>query len=335
MKRRQINSDWLGITQQQLDLLLIAYDISSNSTVVSASTLLVEYQKRSGRALKQQNLFIQLKKLLKLGLLKRVNRSDYHINISCIKELMVEKRKELKEQLVSFEAFNSDLENKLKSAALTQHKPVACYLQAEEYISTITQLLNSCRKFYADSVFPNVSYTPALYSGISRSDFVNVQHERCIKLRKLQIYYLTDLNIALTFRRAVKVFSWDLKKAFTECLEVINNLCRLLEHPKLDIRYLEVLPGPHMFVFEADKPLEIILSLRGSIVSKAALPFKQERDPYGGVSIYSPEIALEARQIYLNSFRSALKLNSKKGMDIIEQVRLTLRQLYEEAQKQV
>ncbi len=328
-----IDSDWLGITKQQLELLLIAYDLGAGTTAVSAANMLSEYEKRNARPLKRQNLFTQLKQLLELGLLNRLGHSDYQVNAKRIRELMTQKRKELKDRFSAFEHFAGDLENKLKDAASKQSRPVARYLTPDQYMKTIADLLTTCRKYYADSPFPNLCYTSSLFEGISRRAFVSNQIERCIELRKMHIYYLTDLNISLAFRRAMRIFGGDAERAASECNKVIDNLLTLVRHPFLDMRYMEVLPGPHMYIFETDQPREVILSLRGSIVSRAAIPFKEERDPYGGVSLYSPEIAREARQIYLSSFNKAIKLNSKQGKKVIENIRGVVEKLYEEARK--
>jgi len=78
---------------------------------------------------------------------------------------------------------------------------------------------------------------------------------------------------------------------------------------------------------------DLILSLRGSNVPKGLNTVSGSRDPYGGVHVISPEVASQAKKVYMNSFNEAIKLNSILGKQIIEQVKQNLSNLYNEFKK--
>ncbi|MBN1156278.1 hypothetical protein JXA85_01555 [Candidatus Woesearchaeota archaeon] len=324
-----IKPEWLGLTKQQLDLLLTVYELELNKIPVRASNIVSEYENRFNKKIQRQNLFSQLKPLLKVGAVEKKEKATYGINKNKIKSILDSRKNSLNDEMKNLSDFSKDLEKKFKKIITKPSKPIVTYLEPDLYMETIAALLNKANAYYADSPFPNITYTDSLFEGMNREKFVLNQRNNCFTLKKLKIHYITDLNIDLTFRRALKIFNNDGKRAYLECKQVIENLEKQIKEPNLDVRYLEVLPGPHMYIFEYDEPRDLILSLRGSIVPKGVNRTRGSRDPYGGVHIISETIFSQAKSIYLDSFNQAIKLNSARGRGIIEQVNEHLRKLYE------
>ncbi len=328
-----IISGWLGLTQQQFDILTIVYDLKLNKVPIKAGNILSEYKNRFGKDLQRQNFFSQLKPLLNLGILEKRERAAYEINKDRIKSILDGRKRELEKESGELNQFSDDIDLKFKEIITEPSKPIVTYLTPDLYIETIASLLNKAKIYYADSPFPNISYTEKMFKGIGREKFVLNQRINCFDNKKLNILYLTNLCIDLTFRRALKVFNNNRKLAYLECKKIIENLKKQVKEPNLDMRYLEILPGPHMYIFEYEQPRDLILSLRGSNVPKGFKLISSSREPYGGVHIISTEIATQVKNVYMSTFQQAIKLNSSEGKEIIENVENNLEELYKQYKK--
>ena len=102
-----IRPEWLGLTKQQFDILMIIYDLKINNIPIKAGNVLAEYKNRFGKELQRQNFFNQLKILLDLGIVEKREKATYGLNKEKIKSILDEKKKELNSELVTFDKFSN------------------------------------------------------------------------------------------------------------------------------------------------------------------------------------------------------------------------------------
>lgn len=325
-----IKPEWLNLTEQQLNILFTIYELGGKNRDIKVRNIITEYENMFHSNLKRQNLFSQLKVLIQKGLIKRDNKFSYLVSTESMRDVLT-KNKEIKEmEITNFNKFLKNFDNEFNSIL---NIPKVSYLDYQVYIETISNLINQSLVMYADSPFPNISYNHSLYRLLNREKFVDSMKLNCFKLKKLKIYYLTNLVIDLTFRRCLRVFKSEIK-AYRECHNAIDRLQKQVKlFPKLDIRYMEILPGPHMYVFENDKAHNIILSLRGSNAPRGIKEIEGFHDPYGGIHIISHQITNEAKKLFLNSFNKATPLKGKKGSTLFDQTRVNLDALYQQVKK--
>ena len=302
---------WMDITQQQYQLLMVVKRLQLQGESSTPKNIIKEYHRLCGKTISRPNLFNQINPLLKRNLISKVERGLYQLNILQIKNFLEQKKKKEKEKLSGFNKFTINLESELSKIASTPGKPVIEYVPSRDFFTRISESIMKAKKWYADSPYPNITYPYALTRKISRTDFFDAQWTRSMKEKTLDSYYLTNLRIDFVYYRALKAFGRK-SRALRECEIALARMDEINEiEDKIHMRYIDPLPGPHMYIFEfeKDKPQELFLCLRGSNVGREK--YIEYKDPYGGVRIISPEIATQAKETYTHSFKHAKSLKGK------------------------
>ncbi|MFH1836235.1 MAG: hypothetical protein ABH851_08615 [Methanobacteriota archaeon] len=320
-------SRWLEITNQQYELLMVIKSLQLRNQQPTPKNIIEEYRRLHGNTISRPNLFNQINPLLKRNLIKKIERGTYVLESASISSLLKDRQKKERESLSSLESFTKNLDSELSQIASKPGKPIVEYISPTKFFSHIAQSISKANSWYADSPFPNVCYPYALARKISRTDFVDAQWDRSIREKTLESYYLTNIRIDFVYYRALKAFGKK-SRAKKECEIALKRMEEITEaEDKIHMRYLDPLPGPHMYIFEYEKdnPQELFLSLRGSNVgTQEYIEFK---DPYGGVRIISPDIASQAKETYMTSFKQAKTLKGAFKEKIIEEKKQELKKL--------
>jgi len=302
---------WLGLTPQQYELLLAVKNLQLRGTNPTPKSIVDEYLRFYGRRISRPNLFNQLNPLIKGGFVVKVAPGVYELDMQSIKGFLAERTKEGEKRLRLMRRFSENVDKELEKLSSKSGKPIVEYIPPSQLFTRIAESLLKAKNWYADSPFPNIAYPYALARKIARTDFVEAQWLKAFKERTLDIYYLTDLRIDFVFFRAQKAFG-KRSRALRECqiaLERAGEICELYDN--LHMRYMEPLPGPHMYVYEyeAGRPEELYLCLRGASVGPKE--YLEHKDPYGGVRIISEDIATQALETYTASFKHAVPLRGR------------------------
>ena len=178
-----IKPGWLELTKQQFDILMIIYDLKINKIPIKAGNIISEYNNRFNKELQRQNFFNQLTALLDSGMVEKREKATYEINKDKIKQLLDNKKKEMTKELERLDDFSNSTEEKFRQIITAPSKPIVTYLDPNLYIETIASLLNKSKACYADSPFPNITYTDKLSKGVSREKFVFNQRNNCFVVK--------------------------------------------------------------------------------------------------------------------------------------------------------
>jgi hypothetical protein len=321
-----IKHEWLNLTEQQFNLFTIVYELNIKKKASKVKNIIFEYRNKFHTEIKRQNLFNQLKILIDKNLIRRNSEFSYFIVKDGIKSRLAENKDKKEKELDEFNNLLNGWESTFDSVLSI---PKVSYLDPANYTETMSTLINQSSVLLADSPFPNICYEYSFYKNLDRKEFIESMKLNCFKLKTLKICYLTNLVIDLTFRRCLRLFKSPLI-AYRRCQHSIDRLEKQVRiFPNLDIRYVEVLPGPHMYVFKNGEYRDVILSLRGSNVQLGLKDIEGTGDPYGGIHVSSQQIAEEASKIFMNTFEKAIPLKRKKGAELFKKTRENLDKLYE------
>ena len=320
---------WLEITNQQYELLMAIKSLQQSNQKATPKSIIAEYNRLHGNTITRPNLFNQINPLLKRNFIKKIERGNYALETASISNFLKEKQKVERHELTSLELFTKNLYSELSEIASKPGKPIVEFIPPKKFFSHIAKSISRAQAWYADSPFPNISYSYALARKITRTDFLDAQWDRSIREKTLESHYLTNIRIDFVYYRALKAFGKK-SRARRECEIALKRMDEITEsEEKIKMRYLNPLPGPHMYIFEYEKdnPQELFLSLRGSNVGTQE--YIEIKDPYGGVRIISPDITSQAKETYMTSFKRAKPIKGAYKKKILAEKKQELKKLTE------
>ncbi|MBU4406290.1 MAG: hypothetical protein KKB24_01760 [Candidatus Altiarchaeota archaeon] len=310
-------SESLGLTSQQFGILLGIYKLESEGKTASPREINKEYSRTHGKGIQRSNFFSQMKVLQDRGLIKRGRRASYTVEFENIRNILSGKRENLQRELEEFDKISARTEEYFRKIAFESTRPVVHYMEHDELYRRIVKALKGCERVYASIDFPTIAYTYALADGINRKSYLEMIWDRCFKKERLEVNYLTPLDIDLPFNHAFRVYG-DPKMAYKECSIVIEQLENQVDsHDKLDVRYLKKPHGMDVLIPEDKEPLEFFLFTRD-----------EHKDIVGGIHMRSPETALSAKNSFMRDFEYAEQVKGEKGKAIIKNLRKEFEQKY-------
>jgi len=308
---------WLGITDQQFEILLSIYKLEARGEKTTPRNIEREYLNTYGRVPQRSNLFGQIRQLLGKNLITKERQGLYFVNFDVMYTMLQDRKDRFIEELNEFNRVSERVKDYFKRAALQTTKHRVEYLNHNELYDALAESIKDVDRFYASANFPTIFYTYPLAAGIGRSNYTDMVWRRCFKKGELNVLYLTTLNIDFPFNHAFRVYG-DPKKAYKECVIIIDQLWNQIEtHDNLDIRYLKEPHGMDVFIPERYGPREFFIFTRD-----------EYRNIIGGIRIRSPETAISAKQMFMRDFEYAEQLRGKKGEEIIGNIKKELEEKY-------
>jgi len=309
--------DALGMTSQQFGVLLTIYKMESEGVLTNPKSINSEYSRIYSTEIQRSNFFRQLKKLQDKGFIERKRRAHYFVNFENIRKILSAERDKLQHELEEFGKISVRTEEYFRKIAFESARPVVHYLEHDELYKRISNSLKDSSRVYASIDFPTIAYSYALADGIGRKGYLETVWDKCFKKEKLEVSYLTTLDIDIPFNHAFRVYG-DPKLAYNECNIVIEQLENQVEsHDNLDVRYLKEPHGMDVLIPEEKESLEFFLFTRD-----------EHRDIIGGIHIRSPETALNAKNSFMWDFEYAERVRGEKGKMIIKNLRKEFEEKY-------
>lgn len=319
----QIKSEWLGMTEQQLQILLSAYAIELDGEEITPSNILSRFQIKYQHTLRRQNLFTQMKPLLEKNILIRLDRKKYEVNVEAIQTELSKHKNLVSGELITLNKLSKQLDKELEEIISQKTKPKAMYLEEEEFMAQIgNHISHSTDVFIYAAPFPNISYTNKVMASLGRKKFYEAIKE-IKKSSKPAIHYISPLIVELPYRRALKVFR-NSKKAKSETIKMINNLRYLAsEKENVEILYWKYAVGSPLFILKGPRIGGVYLSLKGSEVTAHHLP-SNFKNAFPGVCINSKEIAQRAIESYNSFSKESTPLDTPEGEVVLDDVKKQL-----------
>lgn len=308
---------WLDITEQQYEILHCIYTLEGKREEVNPTNILNEYLKNHGKKIQTSNLFPLLKTLMEKGLAVKKEKARYSINLEGIEKQITRNQRDLQKELDDQKNVVEHLDRYFALISKRETQPIVKYYGYKEGFEKIAELLKTSNNYSLVSTFPNITWTPNLAYGQGVGIYVTTLQDRCLKEKKLDITYITSLEVDLLYRRLLKIHG-ERKLAYTECEVILNKIKPLLEDNKnLDLRYLENPMGFFIAIPEREKPLDFFIFLRDAA-----------REIVGSIYIRSGDIAEHAKQQLMTENEKAVSLRDSQGKKIVERKKKELKQIY-------
>ena len=306
---------WLGLTPQQFDVLYVVFSIQRDGGVASPSLIKDYYFRFKDGVLQKPNLFSILRLLVRRGLLARVGKGRYEVSISGVRGVLQDRKVEFQEKLDELELFSSEVEELFLQFSSRYQKPVVDYLDYNGFFNKVEDYAKISNQMCISGRFANILYDSSLLDVMERGSCYKSMWELCVK-GKLEITYLTSLEIEYIWSHSLKHFKSP-NLAFDKCMNTIALIGDKIHSNHLKVFYTKNLQGLHLIIPERKEPEAFLMYLRDSF-----------GEIIGGVYIKSRDTALRAKKMFMNECDKAVDLNSKKGGQVLKDLKRDLKQKF-------
>jgi hypothetical protein len=307
---------WLGLTQQQYDIVKIVYRLRNRGAQPSPKNIQKEYRTEYNKYLMKPNLFNILRMLQSKKIVRKSAHAEYSLDQAGIMETLVESKKRLLQDVDDLDRTHDQVDQFFREITYRKEQPDIQYLEGDELYSALAELVEKSSVFSVIADFPTISYGREMTHTLQRETYAESLWQ-ALKNKKTRIVYLTPLNMDLLFNHAVKTFG-DPKLAYQECVSVIDRLKTQMEtHKNLDVRYVDVPQGIDMAVAQQKEPTEFIMFTRD-----------EHDEIQGGIRIRSHKTAANALRAFQHAFDQASPLNSPQGKQLLQKIKQSIRLKY-------
>ncbi|MCD6523303.1 MAG: hypothetical protein J7K68_06215 [Candidatus Diapherotrites archaeon] len=286
-------SKWLGITEQQLEIIKAVQKLQLNNEKTTPKRIEEQYKKTTGKHIQKPNLFNQLRTLVEKGILSRTDSAEYIISYNNIKYEILKTKQILSDEIKEIEKANLDIESFMRKISSTPLRPILRYYNESEFYDELAKLIQSADAFYCTTKFPAVTFASIINEG--GWDYYKVLYKRAIIDKDLEVFYLTDFTVKnlLHFVKMLRK-----KDAARPIVTRLSNV--LKECPNIHINYVPNMYGMDIAMPEQGFPKTFFVMIRDS-------------DMYttGGLYIDSPEIATDVKGLFLRNFEKGKPVTSR------------------------
>lgn len=293
---------WLGITKQQMDILSTIIELQKKSKEVSPKDIISEYNRKYNKHLQKPNVFVQMRYLMELGIVKRISAGKYNVDSAAIMSQIKNKKTSLLAEVKAIDL----AEDKVSDLSFLEEekKPIVNYFGQDDTFALLADMISRANNFYMSTSFPGVSFTYPMYSygkstkyWLALNDFLKDGKE---------MYYITTLDATIPFWFAFNALN-DKKRAVSEALATFENFRNQIKNFKnyhIGLVSFPFEPGQTILP-EEDYPRRIVTLIRDP-----------RRRVLGGISIESKSISAEYKKMFLAEFENSTKV-TKSNVDAI------------------
>lgn len=307
---------WLDTTDQQFQILKTIYRLEDVETKTMPKDITREYAKTNKKTILKPNLFNILKTLLQKKLIKKDLTRGYRVDYDGIRETLEKHKEKLGREEEELKKAQAKTEEYFRKN-LPKAYPLVEYYEQKELYPKMAESLKEAEKTHIVANFPVIAYTKELTYGLGREEYAEAMWQRCFKEKKLQVNYLTDLNLDALFNHAFRIHG-DPKIAYQECQAMLSRLeTQVKTNEKLDVRHSDNPHGLDVAIIEQKEPIEVYIFIRD-----------EHGEITGGTRIKSKQTAINALQQYNRAYEYAEKLNTPDGQKTIQNLKTQLKQKY-------
>lgn len=309
-------SGWLGLTGQEFRILKVIYRLEDSGDA-SPGQVVKLFERLYGGRLYKSNLFATLRDMQALGIISKRGRGSYCVDFGGIQKFLEVKKTGLERELDDFSRVCEDTEEYFRRYIERPSTPRVEYLDYESLYARLTGSVNSCRVYNEVCSFPLLCYTPYLADSLGRGSLYQSLWKKCVTGKKIQVNYLTDLNVDYLFNQCFRTHG-DPKTAYKEASSILNQVETLAHRcDNLQIRVLDEAYGMDSAIPEHEKPVEFYLFTRD-----------EHQDIMGATYIRSHDSARDARKMFIHSFEYAEDITGNRGEAILKEMHKTLEEKY-------
>jgi len=182
---------------------------------------------------------------------------------------------------------------------------------------SMSQTLKDASRFQVVTSIPNIILSRQIATGLHRETYNEALYKRAVKNKKLELQYLTDLNIDHLFNTCFRLLG-EPKLAYREAQATLDRIDPLLkQNPNIQIRYHEDPHGLDIAVKTTQHPQEFILFIKD-----------EHGTIEGGLKINSAETSRNAHQMFTRGYQYATALTETQGQKQTKKIKQKLKQKY-------
>ncbi|MBI4095657.1 MAG: hypothetical protein HY438_02240 [DPANN group archaeon] len=280
----------LGLTEQQLDILK---GIDRTSTLGKSRPKDIEqaYKTLTGKLIQKSNMFAQLREL-QLGEFVIKTNSFYYVNKNKIKQVLLEKKKILGNEVSKCEALTKNIDNFFKSGS---EPTILRCLNKEQLFEHNLKVLRDAEILCKIGDMPNVLQSDIYKQNLGSHEYSRILIEKCSK-GQFTAKYIVSLRPEKTFLRLFSKIK-DKKRTYELTAICYDNLIKLLTIPNLQFRYLSIEFGTFNLAI-GPTMASLQLPLRTSVYELA-----------GGIIIENKDICESYNTMFDKLYESAQPIN--------------------------
>ncbi len=320
--------DWLGITNQQFEILMSIYNLNKDGDKSNPKSIEKAYSKMTGKMIQTPNLFGQLKFLVKLRLVGKREAANYVVDIDGIKNAVEAKKEQYTKKIDEADAVERKIDGYLSGLHAIEAKPLIDTIDVSELFLSLGMELQRASVYYSTGRFPTVFYTPGIVKARQKVEkfdtlakYVDILWERALRKKELKIFSLTNLQVEYAFGFVYEAYG-DADLALEECKAALQNVRRIIALPNVDARFVDYSHGVNMLMTEIDDPKTCYLYMRGGRYRTRCW-----------LKVDSYDIALNNKMTFVDIFNDGTKLTSKKGQLHLAEQEKKLQEVYAQHKK--
>ncbi len=307
---------WLGLTQQQFDVVKVIYRVRNRGVVSSPKVVQREYRTEHGKLIIKPNLFNILRVLQEKGVVRRVAQGEYALDHEGISNVMDGARVRLEGEREELDKTSGQVDQFFREVTYSREHPDVNYLEGKELYVALADAASKSLVFWATVDFPWTAYSPELAHAAGASRFVEALQQKLVD-KKSSVNLLTTLSTESLFNHGFSAHG-DPKDAYSEILNTVDHLAtQVSSSGNLDVRYSDVPAGLDIAIAETQQPNEFILLIRD-----------EHNDIRSGIRVRSHKTAANALQSIQKVFSQALRLKSPQGKAILKGVKSDIQRKY-------
>ncbi|MBI5158619.1 hypothetical protein HY992_00690 [Candidatus Micrarchaeota archaeon] len=320
--------DWLGITNQQFEILMSIYNLNKDSEKSNPKSIEKAYAVLTGKMIQTPNLFSQLKFLIKLGLVGRRESANYVVDVDGITNAIESKKDSHLRKVEEAEAVTRKVSGFLSGMHAIEAKPLIETMDVDGLFHSLGSELQRASVYYSTGRFPTIFYTPGIVKARQKVEkfdslarYVDGLWERTLRRKELKILSLTNMQIEYAFGWVLDAYN-DADLALEECKAALQNVKRVISLPNVDARFVDYPHGVNMLMTEVDEPRTCYLYMRGNRFRTRCW-----------LKVDSYDIAANNKATFLDIFKDGVKLASKRGSKHLAEQEKRLKEVYAQHKK--
>jgi hypothetical protein len=300
---------WLGLTKQQFGIIEAIMALQAEGMKATPKHIIEKDSELRGSAIQRSNFFSQLKILRNRGYVNKLADSVYEADLKSLSQSLARAEAEVRKELEDLSKARTESESFFKRLVSSKCSPVASFLEPDEMYGGVADLLANSTHFSSTGVFPRILYADSLSlmrkPGTQR--YAQVMWERCIRDEKLEVNYLTNLDMPFIFRQLLSSYR-NPSIVYEEVRGILEKLPNFLkQHPKLNIYYLDSPSGLDVLVPYGSGSPDIFLPVRD-----------EAKNIEGAVHICSPDLSDRFKKLFEQECLRAVDMRSKEATQILE-----------------
>jgi len=307
---------WLGLTQQQFDIVKVIYRVGNRGLVSSPKVVQREYRLEHGRLIIKPNLFNILRILQQKRVVRRVAQGEYALDYEGVSKIMVAARVRLEGEREELDKTSGQVDQFFREVTYSKEHPDVNYLEGGELYGALAEAASKSLVFWATADFPLTAYSPELAHAAGASRFVEALQQKLVD-KKTSVNLLTGLSTDSLFNDGFRAHG-DPKNAYRVIQNTVDRLAtQVSSSGNLDVRYSDAPVGLDIAIAETQQPSEFILLIRD-----------EHNDIRGGIRVRSHKTAANALRSFQKAYSQAVKLKSPQGKEILREVKSDIQRKY-------